>query len=78
VCRIVPQKSIPADDSREHHMVRFVNGVPKYVWYSQHATGQAFKYEVLKKDKSGFRVSHFGSLEQLDQPLNSIADIFRF
>jgi len=62
VCHNVPQKSIPADDIREHNMVRFVNGVPKYVWYSQHASGQAFKYEVVKKDKSGFRVSHVGCL----------------
>lgn len=50
-----------ADGSREHNMVRFVNGVPKYVWYSQHASGQAFKYEVVKKDKSGFRVSYLGA-----------------
>lgn len=38
-------------------MIRFSNGVPKYVWYSQHANGEAFEYHVLKKDKSGERVS---------------------
>lgn len=79
VRHIVPQNLIPADDVREHNMVRFVNGVPKYVWYSQHASGQAFKYEAVKKDKSGFRVSHFGEqdrLSKLDQLLNLPADIF--
>ncbi|KAF2195553.1 hypothetical protein K469DRAFT_544849 [Zopfia rhizophila CBS 207.26] len=39
----------------EHNMIRFVKGAPKYVWYSQHANGEAFKYEVLKKDGSGKR-----------------------
>ncbi|KAF2495154.1 hypothetical protein BU16DRAFT_527041 [Lophium mytilinum] len=36
-------------------MVRFVNGEPKYVWYSQHSNGEAFQYRILKKDKSGKR-----------------------
>lgn len=31
----------------EHTMVRFSNGNPEYVWYSQHANGQAFKYGRL-------------------------------
>jgi hypothetical protein len=39
---------------REHNMIRFKNGVPDAVWYSQHANGQAFKYSVL--EKSGLRV----------------------
>lgn len=30
----------------EHVMVRFTNGQPEAVWYSQHANGQAFKYSV--------------------------------
>lgn len=38
-------------------MIRFVNGIPKFAWFSQHANGEAFKFEVLKKDKSGMRVS---------------------
>jgi hypothetical protein len=37
-------------------MVRFQNGVPSVVWYSQHATGQAFKYEVVLKDEANLRV----------------------
>jgi len=36
-------------------MVRFQNGIPAVVWYSQHATGQAFKYEVVLKDKANLR-----------------------
>ncbi|TGO51765.1 hypothetical protein BOTNAR_0345g00130 [Botryotinia narcissicola] len=33
----------------EHNMIRFVNGTPQAVWYSQHANGQAFKYSVVEK-----------------------------
>ncbi|EPS39648.1 hypothetical protein H072_6583 [Dactylellina haptotyla CBS 200.50] len=33
----------------EHMMVRFINGKPTQVWYSQHATGQAFTYEATRK-----------------------------
>jgi hypothetical protein len=37
-------------------MVRFHNGLPTVVWYSQHQSGQAFKYEVVLKDKANLRV----------------------
>lgn len=40
----------------EHNMIRFKNGTPQAVWYSQHAEGQAFKYRAL--EKQGMRVSH--------------------
>jgi hypothetical protein len=43
-------------------MIRFKNGVPDLVWYSQHANGQAFQYKVL--EKKGLRVSR--------QPLSSL------
>ncbi|RVD90437.1 uncharacterized protein DFL_001402 [Arthrobotrys flagrans] len=33
----------------EHMMVRFQNGVPSALWYSQHADGQAFTYEAVEK-----------------------------
>lgn len=33
----------------EHHMIRFKNGVPQAVWYSQHGNGQAFTYSCLEK-----------------------------
>ncbi|KAF3929725.1 hypothetical protein AA313_de0209180 [Arthrobotrys entomopaga] len=33
----------------EHMMVRFVNQKPSQVWYSQHATGQAFTYDATRK-----------------------------
>jgi hypothetical protein len=37
-------------------MIRFINGEPKYVWFSQHANGEAFTFSALQKDKSGKRV----------------------
>lgn len=30
-------------------MIRFKNGVPSQVWYSQHGFGQAFAYQCLEK-----------------------------
>jgi len=36
-------------------MVRFSNGVPQYVWYSQHANGQAFQYSVTEKHTDNLR-----------------------
>jgi len=33
----------------EHNMIRFKNGVPDLVWYSQHSNGEAFKYSILEK-----------------------------
>ncbi|KAF9889795.1 hypothetical protein FE257_006885 [Aspergillus nanangensis] len=36
----------------EHNMIRFSDGDPQAIWYSQHARGQAFTYEATeKKDK---------------------------
>lgn len=36
-------------------MIRFQNGVPIAVWFSQHASGQSFKYYALDKDAFGLR-----------------------
>ncbi|EPS26862.1 hypothetical protein POX_g08837 [Penicillium oxalicum] len=33
----------------EHNMVRFANGAPQALWYSQHASGQAFTYQAVEK-----------------------------
>ncbi|PQE19253.1 hypothetical protein CJF32_00010956 [Rutstroemia sp. NJR-2017a WRK4] len=33
----------------EHNMIRFVNGTPQAVWYSQHSNGEAFLYSVVEK-----------------------------
>jgi hypothetical protein len=41
----------------EHNMVRFQNGVPQGLWYSQHSGGQSFKYSAVMKDAAGLRVS---------------------
>ena len=30
-------------------MVRFSNGTPTHVWYSQHEYGQAFAYQAVQK-----------------------------
>lgn len=39
----------------EHNLVRFVNGMPSAVWYSQHANGEAFAWKALQKDAAGKR-----------------------
>ncbi|KAJ4303350.1 hypothetical protein N0V90_002243 [Kalmusia sp. IMI 367209] len=39
----------------EHNMIRFVNGSPKAVWYSQHANGSAYTFSTVLKDTSGKR-----------------------
>ena len=39
----------------EHNMVRFQNGKPQAVWYSQHNNGEAFYYSTTKKYQ-GIRV----------------------
>jgi hypothetical protein len=33
----------------EHNMIRFLDGKPQAVWYSQHTSGEAFAYNVLEK-----------------------------
>ncbi|KAF2823080.1 hypothetical protein CC86DRAFT_75920 [Ophiobolus disseminans] len=45
----------------EHNMIRFINGVPKYIWLSQHSNGEAFTFEALTKDASGKRPLIFAS-----------------
>lgn len=30
-------------------MIRFSNGAPQAIWYSQHASGQAFTYSAVEK-----------------------------
>lgn len=37
----------------EHNMVRFVDGQPTQVWFSQHANGEAFEYSGLEKNAAG-------------------------
>lgn len=41
----------------EHNMVRFQNGTPTAVWYSQHSNGEAFTYDTVQKYTDGLRVS---------------------
>lgn len=40
----------------EHNMVRFQDGKPQAVWYSQHDNGEAFEYDILEKYEDGKRV----------------------
>jgi hypothetical protein len=42
----------------EHTMVRFSNGSPQAVWYSQHANGQAFTYETVEKTSDGRPIAY--------------------
>lgn len=43
-------------------MIRFVNGTPDAIWYSQHASGQAFTYAAVeKKDKRPYVYSAVGT-----------------
>ncbi|KAJ9609041.1 Vacuolar protein sorting-associated protein 62 [Cladophialophora chaetospira] len=39
----------------EHTMLRFVNGVPQGMWFSQHASGEAFSYSAVEKYNGGVR-----------------------
>lgn len=39
-------------------MVRFLNGAPQAVWFSQHANGQAFKYSAVEKTSDGRPVAY--------------------
>lgn len=36
----------------EHNMLRFENGTPSEMWYSQHSGGEAFDYSALEKHDS--------------------------
>ena len=33
----------------EHNMIRFQDGMPKEIWYSQHGNGEAFTYKTVEK-----------------------------
>ncbi|KAL2868414.1 uncharacterized protein BJX67DRAFT_380203 [Aspergillus lucknowensis] len=33
----------------EHNMIRFQDGTPQAIWYSQHSAGQAFTYDATEK-----------------------------
>lgn len=35
----------------EHNMIRFSDGVPQMIWYSQHSRGQAFTYNAAEKNE---------------------------
>ncbi|RMZ87839.1 hypothetical protein DV736_g4941, partial [Chaetothyriales sp. CBS 134916] len=43
----------------EHNMIRFVNGEPSAMYFSQHSSGQAFTFSVLDKDSSTGRPINF-------------------
>ena len=40
-------------------MIRFENGQPKAIWYSQHANGEAFTYDAVEKDGRRVRLLMF-------------------
>lgn len=45
----------------EHNMIRFVNGSPKYIWYSQHSNGAAYKWDAVEKASSVHEASKASS-----------------
>ncbi|KAJ5063897.1 hypothetical protein J3E72DRAFT_395760 [Bipolaris maydis] len=45
----------------EHTMVRFSNGQPTAIWFSQHANGQAFRYSAVERDAAGIRPIAYSS-----------------
>ncbi|KAH9868722.1 hypothetical protein J1614_007794 [Plenodomus biglobosus] len=45
----------------EHTMVRFSNGSPQAIWYSQHANGQAFTYPTVMKYTDNIRPLAYSS-----------------
>lgn len=50
MCSQCHQRKASAEaDLREHNMVRFENGVPRSVWYSQHEYGEAYTYAAVQK-----------------------------
>jgi hypothetical protein len=42
-------------------MVRFLNGEPQAIWYSQHANGQAFTYPTVSKTSDGRPIAYSAS-----------------
>ena len=57
----------------EHNMIRFRDGIPQAIWYSQHSNGQAFHYGTVNKYDDGMRVSnrHYAGLSY--SPLTFVA-----
>ncbi|RMZ75618.1 hypothetical protein DV738_g5389, partial [Chaetothyriales sp. CBS 135597] len=43
----------------EHNMIRFVNGEPSAIYFSQHSSGQAFRFSVIDKDPNSGRPLNF-------------------
>ncbi|ETI23448.1 hypothetical protein G647_05250 [Cladophialophora carrionii CBS 160.54] len=39
----------------EHNMIRFKDGKPTAIWYSQHASGEALYYKLVEKHNHGLR-----------------------
>jgi hypothetical protein len=39
-------------------MMRFINGQPQSIWYSQHANGQAFTYRTVEKTQDGRPIAY--------------------
>ncbi|OQE09263.1 hypothetical protein PENVUL_c007G02553 [Penicillium vulpinum] len=56
----------------EHNMIRFVNDEPKAIWFSQHASGQAFTYNAL--EKRGKRPKHDHTIPGFNLPAGLLMD----
>ncbi|KAH7584962.1 uncharacterized protein GVI51_I10087 [Nakaseomyces glabratus] len=53
----------------EHTLVRFYNGVPKYIWMSAHGGGSAYTYEAIEKKKRLRRIEGRITNELIEKPL---------
>ena len=41
--------------TREHNMIRFKDGKPTAIWYSQHSSGESLYYKLVEKHNNGPR-----------------------
>ncbi|OCT44075.1 putative vacuolar protein sorting-associated protein TDA6 [Cladophialophora carrionii] len=57
----------------EHTMLRFVNGTPQAMWFSQHSSGQAFTYAAVEKYVTGSAADGAGGGEVGLRPVVYVA-----
>ncbi|KAH8727005.1 hypothetical protein GQ44DRAFT_705113 [Phaeosphaeriaceae sp. PMI808] len=58
----------------EHTMVRFQNGEPQAIWYSQHANGQAFRYNTVEKTQDGRPIAYSAKGSHANYAIGGVHD----